>query len=177
MDYLVRLAKEADIVAIPKIEQAAAVMFEPYLDWLGLSTDRMKGLTTLRFLQRAQADGRLWVGIVNDEPVGFVVVKFLALCCFVVELDVHPKYGRRGIGSALMRMCCQEAQRRGFEQIVLTTFRQVPWNIPFYERLGFTILPEALWSAEVRAIVQHEARYGFAPEKRAVMHWVSHHAA
>lgn len=177
IEYSIRLAKETDVVALSDIEVAAAEQFEPYLSWLGISANIMKGLTTLTFLQQAQADGRLWVGVVNDKPVGFVVVKFLSLCCFVVELDVHPDYGRQGIGSALMKQCCQGAQARGFEQVILTTFRRVPWNIPFYERLGFEVLPDALWSSEIRAIVHHEARYGFAPEKRAVMRWMNNHAA
>jgi len=169
MDYLIRLAKETDIEALPEIERAAAEMFVPYFSWLGISLDVMEGLTTLSFLRKAQAEARLWVGAVDDEPVGFVVVKFLPQCCFVVELDVRPNYGRRGIGSALMDVCCSSAKKQGFAQVILTTFRRVPWNIPFYERLGFEVLPEQLWPPEIRAIVQHEARYGFAPEKRAVM--------
>ena len=169
MDYLIRLAKETDVSALPEVERAAAAMFSPYLAWLELSADVMEGLTTVSFLQEAQADDRLWVGVVDSKPIGFVVVKFLLQCCFVVELDVHPAYGRRGVGSALMRMCCQGAKMRGFNQVVLTTFRRVPWNIPFYQRLGFKVISAELWSAEIKAIVQHEARYGFMPEKRAVM--------
>lgn len=169
MKYSIRLAEDTDVIALPAIECAAAKMFEPYLSWLCISADVMEGLTTHRFLEKAQAEGRLWVGVVEKRPVGFVVFKFLSLCCFVVELDVHPSYGRRGIGSALMKACCAAAKQKGFDQVILTTFRQVPWNVPFYEKLGFEVLPELLWSLEIRAIVEHEARYGFAPEKRAVM--------
>ncbi|MEM6451559.1 MAG: GNAT family N-acetyltransferase [Cyanobacteria bacterium P01_D01_bin.105] len=177
MKYSIRLAEETDVIALPEIEKAAAALFAPYLSWLGISADVMEGLTTPRFLHQAQADRRLWVGVVANSPVGFVVVKYLSLCCFVVELDVHPDYGRGGIGSALIETCCQGAKERGFEQVILTTFRRVPWNIPFYERLGFQILPNELWSPEIKAIVQHEARYGFAPEKRAVMRRIVSDAA
>lgn len=170
MNYSIRLAKEADVAVLPEIERAAAKMFEPYLPWLELSPDVMEGLTTLGFLQKAQADNRLWVGVAEDKPIGFVVVKFLSRCCFVVEIDVHPAHGRCGVGSALIRTCCRGAIARGFNQVVLTTFRRVPWNIPFYKRLGFEELSRERWSPEIRAIVQHEARYGFAPDKRAVMH-------
>lgn len=169
MDYAIRLAKATDVAALPEIESAAAKMFEPYLAWLDLSAEVMEGLTTLGFLHRAQAERRLWVGAIASKPIGFIVVKFLSFCCFVVELDVHPAYGRKGVGSALLERCCQDAKIRGFDQVVLTTFRRVPWNIPFYEKRGFEVLPEPAWSSEIRAIVQHEARYGFAPEKRAVM--------
>ncbi len=172
MDYEVRLAKQTDLAVLPEIEKAAAQLFGPYLEWLGISADVLEGLTTSGFLIKAQADSRLWVAAIAQKPVGFIVAKFLPDCCFIVELDVHPRYGRMGIGSALVKACCRSAQHRGFDQVLLTTFRRVPWNIPFYQRLGFEVLPARLWSAEIQAIVRHEACYGFAPEKRAVMRGV-----
>lgn len=154
---------------MPDIERAAAQSFVPYLDWLNIPGSSLEGLTTPSFLLRAQAERRLWVSTVGTQPVGFVVAKFLSKSCFIVELDVHPDYTRQGIGTSLVEACCQGAQARGFERVTLTTFRKVPWNIPFYRQLGFEILPPERWSAEISAIVQHEARYGFAVDKRAVM--------
>ncbi len=179
--YEVRLANAADVPFLADIERAAAQQFLPYLDWLEISGDLLKGLTNMGFLLKAQADGRLWVATLLDSAkasakksaispvVGFVVVKHLLESCFIVELDVHLDYGRLGIGSALVNACCQGAQQRGFSQVLLTTFRKVPWNIPFYQRLGFEVLPEQSWAPEIKAIVEYETRYGFAPEKRAVM--------
>ena len=169
MHYRIRLAEADDVAFLPAIERAAAEQFVPYVDWLKISTDLLKELTTPRFLRKAQTERRLWVAVVAGQPVGFVVVKFLLKSCFIVELDVHPDYVRQGIGSALVEACCLGAQAQGFGQVTLTTFRKVPWNIPFYRRLGFEVLPADRWSIEIRAIVQHEARYGFAAEKRAVM--------
>lgn len=167
--YTTRLARKAEVAFLPDIERAATQRFLPYLDWLNIPGDLLEGLTTPVFLLKAQADDRLWVSVVADQPVGFVVAKFLSKSCFIVELDVHPDYVRKGIGSSLVEACCQGAQAHGFERVTLTTFRKVPWNIPFYRQLGFEVLPPERWSAEIRAIVQHEARYGFAIEKRAVM--------
>lgn len=169
MHYRIRLAEERDVAFLPEIERAAAEQFVPYLDWLEISADLLKELTTPRFLRNAQAEQRLWVAVTAGQPVGFIVVKFLLKSCFIVELDVHPDYVRQGMGSALVEACCESAQARGFEQITLTTFRKVPWNIPFYRHLGFEVLPADRWSIEIRAIVRHEARYGFAAEKRVVM--------
>lgn len=173
MNYAIRLAKEPDVASLPEIEKAAAQQFLPYLEWLQISPDILEGLVSRFFLLKAQSDSRLWVALAEEDqlekPVGFIVVKFLPESCFVVELDVHPEYGRRGIGSALMETCCRGARDRGFTQVILTTFRKVPWNIPFYQQAGFEVLPEAAWSQDIRAIVDHEARYGFAREKRVVM--------
>lgn len=169
MNYVIRLAISSDVDYLPAIERAAARLFLPYLERLCLPLELLEGLTTTQFLRRAQADQRLWVASVIKEPIGFVVVKFLLNSCFVIELDVHPSYGRQGIGSALMRACCHGASSRGAKWMILTTFRYVPWNIPFYRQLGFKEWPSEQWPVEIEAIVQHEARYGFLPEKRVVM--------
>lgn len=173
MDYTIRLANKTDVANLSDIEVAAAQQFLPYLDWLKIPVDILEGLVTQSFLQKAQMDKRLWIATIFEQdiekPVGFIVAKFLLESCFIVELSVHSGYVRMGIGSALVKACCEGARDRGFRQISLTTFRKVPWNIPFYQRLGFEVLPAKAWSQEIRAIVEHEARYGFLPEKRAVM--------
>ncbi|MGD1898487.1 MAG: GNAT family N-acetyltransferase [Phormidesmis sp.] len=179
--YTVRLAKETDIEGLPEVERAAAQRFLPYLSQLEISAELLEGLTPRSFLRRAQAERRLWVAVpmnaVTDRstaqsallPVGFIVAKFLPESCFIVELSVHPDHGRQGVGRALIAACCQGAKARGAEWVTLTTFRYVPWNIPFYQRSGFELLQAKHWSPELRAIVQHEARYGFAQKHRVVM--------
>ncbi|MBE9059452.1 GNAT family N-acetyltransferase [cf. Phormidesmis sp. LEGE 11477] len=168
-NYIVRLAKEADLVHIPVIEARAARQFEPYATELEISVDLLSGLTPMTFLKRAQAEKRIWVAAIEAQPVGFIVAKFLLESCFIVELDVLPDYGRRGIGSALIEACCEGARLRNHTQITLTTFRYVPWNIPFYRQCGFEILPPERCSRELKAIVEHEARYGFVQKHRVVM--------
>lgn len=191
--YTVRLARATEVDCLPEIERLAARRFVPYLDRLEIPAELLEGLTPVRFLRRAQAERRLWVALVDSralevrperdigqdiEPgdesdaelvVGFIVAKFLLGSCFVVELDVHPDFGRRGIGSALVEACCAGARSRGVRWVTLTTFRYIPWNIPFYEGLGFEVLPAEQWPPEIRAIVEHEHRYGFATQHRAVM--------
>lgn len=158
---------------MPEVERAAARRFLPYLEQLEISAALLEGLTPINFLRRSQRDQQLWVAVPNNtpqpQPVGFIVTKLLHNSCFVVELSVHPAHGRQGIGSALMEACCMGAITRGAQQVTLTTFRYVPWNIPFYQRLGFRQMSAEQWSPEISAIVQHEARYGFQPAHRVVM--------
>jgi hypothetical protein len=61
------------------------------------------------------------------------------------------------------------ATASGFSMLTLTTFRAVPWNLPFYARLGFVELPGDLLRQELAALVSDEAARGLAPEARAVM--------
>lgn len=168
-DYTIRLAEREDLIHIPVIEAEAARQFEPYAARLEISVDLLSGLTPMTFLKRAQAEKRIWVGAINAQPVGFIVAKFLQESCFIVELDVLSDYGRRGLGTALVECCCEGARLRNHTQVTLTTFRYVPWNIPFYQQCGFEILPPKRCPYELRAIVEHEARYGFEPKHRVVM--------
>jgi hypothetical protein len=53
--------------------------------------------------------------------------------------------------------------------MTLTTFEHVPWNAPYYERLGFRVVPEELWTEGMRQVVEHEAALGLAAWPRVVM--------
>lgn len=173
MNYCVRLATPADVVHLPAIERVAAQRYSPYLSKLGLTSNQLENIVPVDFLHRAQSKQQLWVAALthgaDNIPKGFVVVDRLANGFFVVELDVAPDYGRRGIGSALMNQVMTAARQQHLTTITLTTFRHVPWTIPFYDRLGFEIIVPGNYTPDIRAIVDHEERYGFNRRVRVVM--------
>ncbi|MEO0459025.1 MAG: GNAT family N-acetyltransferase [Cyanobacteria bacterium P01_A01_bin.114] len=177
MQYLIRLAERGEVGKLPAIERAAAQLFYGYLSELELTSDKLDEIVSLPFLLRAQSAGQLWVATAESQinrfadaqPIGFVVGRPLLKSFFIVEIDVLPSYARLGIGTALMRTVCDYAQTQGFGLVTLTTFRYTPWNIPFYESLGFEVIPEAALSEEMQNIVEHEERYGFKRQHRAVM--------
>jgi hypothetical protein len=51
----------------------------------------------------------------------------------------------------------------------LTTFRDVPWNMPFYARVGFEMIPRDELGSALLARLENEARRGFDPTRRLVM--------
>jgi len=174
MDYSIRLAQRAEVNQLAAIELAAAQQYQPYLKQLELVPDMLVDIAPVPFMLRAQGDQRLWVAEASPNSasanlVGFILTRTLAQSFFIVEIDVLPEYGRRGIGSALIQAACEAGAARGFMAVTLTTFRYVPWTIPFYRRLGFTILPPDQWDEDLQHIVQHEERYGFKRAHRAVM--------
>ena len=121
-------------------------------------------------LRAAQAAGRLWVALADDAPVGFALVEMLPSGLpHLEEIGVHPRHGRRGLGTALVRAVCEWASRSGHPELTLTTFREVPWNLPFYVRLGFEEIPRAELRPELAEIVREEASRGLDPESRAVL--------
>jgi hypothetical protein len=56
---------------------------------------------------------------------------------------------------------------QGLPSITLTTFRDVPWNAPYYEKLGFHIVTPL--TAELEALLDEQAKWGLDPELRVVM--------
>ncbi|MBF3115137.1 GNAT family N-acetyltransferase, partial [Pseudomonas aeruginosa] len=52
------------------------------------------------------------------------------------------------------------------------TFCDVPWNAPFYARLGFQRLTWQEAGERLRAILGHEQEIGFAADSRCAMRLV-----
>lgn len=177
MNYLIRLAKPSDVAYLPAIEKAAAQHYVPYLSKLGLALDTLEDIVSIDFLHQAQHQNHVWVAVISKSlhpiQIGFVIVDRLASGLFVVELDVAPDYGRRGIGigSALMHQVIEAAYNRKLAMVTLTTFRHVPWTSPFYRRLGFEIVVPEDYTPDIRAIVDHEEHHRFSRQVRVVMQY------
>jgi GNAT superfamily N-acetyltransferase len=131
--YTVTGARMRDIARLTAIERAAAALLRGHAPPAVLEET-----TSETELLEAKVEGRLRVALAADEPVGFALVEMLAPDLpHLEETDVHPLHGRRGVGTALVRAVCEWTRRCGHSALTLTTFRAVPWNMPFYTRLGF----------------------------------------
>jgi hypothetical protein len=53
--------------------------------------------------------------------------------------------------------------------VTLSTFRDVPWNGPFYRKHGFRDLQPSEWTPSLRAIRKHEAEHGLRVDARVFM--------
>ena len=66
------------------------------------------------------------------------------------EIDVHPDHSRRGVGTRLVLHVCEWAAGQEYQLVTLTTFRDVAWNMPWYARLGFAVVPPERLSTGLR---------------------------
>jgi len=163
--YEIRLARSADLARLAAIELAAARLL------VGFAPDGVLGETTpIADLDAARAADLLWVASLGDEPVGFAHLKRIEpASVHLDELDVHPKHGRRGLGRRLVTAVCEQAASQGLGAVTLSTFRDPPWNRPFYASLGFEDVANAGLSDALSAIVADELRRGLDPKRRVVM--------
>jgi len=88
---------------------------------------------------------------------------------YVEELDVVPAHGRRGLGSRLLGHVFAWGAAQGCAAVTLSTFRDVPWNGPFYRRHGFRDLAPEEWTPGMPAIRQREIAVGLKPDARVFM--------
>ncbi|MBW4721226.1 GNAT family N-acetyltransferase [Saccharothrix sp. SC076] len=118
-----------------------------------MSVDVMRGL-------------HVWVAA-DPGPVAWIAAEPVAGFAHVEQVSVHPDHARRGIGAALLDHVESWARERGLAGLTLTTFRDIPWNAPYYRRLGFTDVDEP--SPALAAIVAEEAARGLDPARRVCM--------
>jgi GNAT superfamily N-acetyltransferase len=165
MTYEIRSARPGDVPHLTAIELAAAQLLVGSAPAAVLSES-----TPPADFELAQQKGLLWVALADDTPVGFAHVKLLEpRVAHLDELDVHPAHGRRGLGRQLVTTVCEWAASAGHSAVTLSTFRQLPWNMPFYASVGFEELPAAAWSAAIARVVADETRRGLDPTRRVIM--------
>jgi GNAT superfamily N-acetyltransferase len=94
----------------------------------------------------------------GDPPVGFACVEVVDGVAHLWQLSVRPAAGRQGRGTALVEAVSEWAASRGVAAVTLTTYRDVPWNAPFYARLGFVPVDDP--PPGLAAMREHEKAIG-----------------
>jgi GNAT superfamily N-acetyltransferase len=169
-EYQIRLAQPGDIAALPEIEREAGQLFKAYPQDLGLTDEIYARVNSVDTFDHARQDGRLWVATSPTAAVvGFALVLEIDSYAHLEELDVLPSHGRRGIGSALLQTVCSWARERRYRAVTLRTFRDVPWNGPFYRSRGFQVVDSSGLSTEHAGLEAAEQRRGLRTDLRVTM--------
>ena len=164
--YRIRLARPDEIPRLRAIEDEAGTLFSG----LGLIDERLDVSFPLDELVRLVGLEQVWVCCATEDlPVGAVIASVREGAVYVEEMDVLPAHGRRGLGSRLLAQVCEWARARGHAAVTLSTFRDVPWNAPFYRKHGFRDLPGAEWTPGMRLIREQEAQHGLDVRARVFM--------
>jgi GNAT superfamily N-acetyltransferase len=168
--YSIRLAMAEDTVFLPSIENQAGALFRNRLRETGLTAAAFDQVVPSEDLDVAQRLGRLWVAVSpGGDRVGFALVTDVGGAAHLEELDVLPEHGRRGLGSRLLETVCEWAGEAGYPRVTLSTFRDVPWNAPFYSRRGFRIVDPGDVSEQHVQLVRAEKKRGLRIDLRVIM--------
>ncbi|GMN13935.1 GNAT family N-acetyltransferase [Altererythrobacter sp. MTPC7] len=162
----IRLARPADADGLPEIEKAAGALFaglpgyESIADHSPLTAQRYASLIAKRHCLVA-ADG--------DRIAGFIACEPFRRELHIREMSVHPRFQRQGLGERLVRATIIDARNEGFDALTLTTFRDIPWNAPFYARLGFVIVEDSSNHARLHDLLEEEDIAAPAGDRRVAM--------
>ena len=141
----IRPARPDEMALLPPLEAAADTMFD------ALAIGPLPGPGTVE-----EFSGALVVLVAGDPPVGLCRIDALAGGAHLEQLSVHPDHAGHGVGRALLRAACDWAQEAGYRDLTLATYRDVPWNAPFYVSEGFV---------EVGPVDEWYAARGLPPEE------------
>ncbi|MFB9519087.1 GNAT family N-acetyltransferase [Streptomyces cremeus] len=159
----IRLARAAELPLLQEIERAAG---EPFRD-IGMTEIADDDPPSLDFLTLYQLDARAWVFTdPSDVPGGYLIWQEVDGAAHIDQVSVHPRLARQGAGRALISRLAEES---GLPALTLTTFARVPWNAPYYARLGFRTLADAELTHGLREIVAEEASMGLDRWPRVCM--------
>lgn len=161
-----RLARTEDLPILQDIEVAAG---GPFAD-LGMTVVADDDPPSIEELRRYRDDGRAWLHVDSSgRPNAYLLVDIVDGHAHIEQVSVHPDHARAGIGRSLIDHVALWARDRGYDALTLTTFVDVPWNGPYYERLGFRFLDDTHLTAGLREIRTAEARHGLDRWPRAAM--------
>ncbi|MFM0055176.1 GNAT family N-acetyltransferase [Paraburkholderia phytofirmans] len=161
-----RFAEQHDANAIRAIEFEAGQRF--------LSVD-MAGIADappmdLEIVERKIAAREIIVAVAADATcAGFVMFEPQPTRIYVQELDVLTSHAGQRIGAALIEQVAHIARAQRLTQLILSTFREVPWNAPYYRRLGFRDIDEAELDAALIARRDAHIARGLDESKRVFM--------
>ncbi|MGW7072408.1 GNAT family N-acetyltransferase [Streptomyces sp. NPDC054855] len=162
----IRPATPADLPTLQDIERAAGEPFRA-LGMAAIADDEPPGIALLEEFRRA---GRAWVATEGDgTPVAYLLSEPVDAAEHVEQVSVHPRAARQRIGGALIEHTAGRARAAGSQSLTLTTYTDVPWNAPYYARIGFRVLADAELTPGLREIRAHEAELGLDRWPRVAM--------
>jgi GNAT superfamily N-acetyltransferase len=166
MPTTIRAPRADELERLRDIEWAAGTLFAE-IGMPEIAADEPASVETLAEYVR---DGRAWVATDEaDTPVGYAIVDIVDGLAHLEQLSVIPDHGRKGLGAKLLHHVEQWAGQHEKEAVTLTTFRDIPWNAPFYANHGYRVMTDDEIGPELEDLRDTEAQHGLDPELRVCM--------
>jgi GNAT superfamily N-acetyltransferase len=164
--YFITPGAPEDVADLVFADRAASQLFAGtgYLPEAALSDH-----VPMAALEGAMLTGHLTAMRHKGDAIGFALTSVRGDSLYLDQISIDPAHGRKGLGAALMAHVLREAARRKLKSVTLSTFRDLPWNGPFYKRLGYRELPRWRMKPWMREIEAHQAANGLDISKRCFM--------
>ena len=164
-DGTIRPARPDELETLRELEIAASA---PFRD-LGMDAIADDTPPSTVALAGALDRGGLWVLEADGHPAAYLMDDVVDGDAHLEQVSVHPRWARRRLGARLVEDLGHRAVAAGRSAVTLTTFVAVPWNGPYYERLGFRPLADDELGPGLRAIRRAEIARGLDRWPRMAM--------
>lgn len=168
-DFYVRPAREEEVSIAVDIDDDACSLYEDA--GLHVDLDRSHPFARAeiqRWTEAARLQRLLFACTSTGEPVGFAVLDFVDGKPHLDQLAVRRAFMKRGIGKTLVDRAKAWSIQRG--ELWLTTYSDiVPWNAPWYRRLGFVTINDRDLDPELGQRIAAERSVLPAGEARMAM--------
>jgi GNAT superfamily N-acetyltransferase len=163
--YRIERGTAAQASRLREIERAAGDRFRD----IGMGDVADGDVTPAAILEaRAQSD-QLYVALDSgDVVVGFLIWSPKDGLAYIEEVSVHPDHAGHRLAARLIDQLADDVRTR-HTALTLATFRDVPWNAPYYAKLGFAELPLKRVGAQHQISWQHQAKNGLDMTRRLFM--------
>jgi GNAT superfamily N-acetyltransferase len=177
----IRLAREDELPLLREVERASGEIFRD-IGLAEIADEEPLSLTELGHYQRA---GRAWVttegggaggteggtegGGAGGKLLAFLLAEPVDGNLHIAQVAVHPAAAGRRLGAALIEHLARLAVADRAPRLTLTTYREVPWNAPYYRTLGFGEIPEPELGPRLRLIRDLERKAGLDRWPRVAM--------
>src|SRR4051794_5765771 len=134
----IRPAVTADIPSMQRIEIASGAMWRE----IGMDDVADDGAHETDELAGYVDGGRAWVAERDGGVCAYALADVYDGVAHLEQVTVDPVHARQRIGRTLIDAVAAWARANGSPALTLMTFREVPWNGPYYRRLGFADVPD-----------------------------------
>lgn len=165
-----RLALPEEVDALVAIDDDATELYAQYGLAISLAADHPFVLAERARWQRATELQRAFIAIDDaGQALGFAALDQVDGEPYLDQLAVRTSAMRRGLGRRLLERSIAWAEHAGGRGLWLTTYRHLPFNRPFYERLGFATVPERDAGPGICRHLEEQRRVLPEPAERIIM--------
>ena len=163
--YTIELGLCSHLSEIPELERAAGERFIA----IGMADVADGEVTPLSILESRADLQRLYVAIAPDgKVVGFLIWSPKDGRAYIEEVSVRPDHAGHRLGARMIDRLADDV-RGNHRALSLATFRDVPWNAPYYRKLGFSELAYADAGPDHEESWRHQAENGLDMSRRLFM--------
>jgi N-acetylglutamate synthase-like GNAT family acetyltransferase len=165
-EFSIRLAQPEDAAAFHMVEEDAATLLKEEPSLQGI---RVPPSGTAEHYRKLIAKGHCLSATSRQNVIGFAAAGRVGRELHLHELSVMRKHQQGGIGATLLRALAIDARNSGLRAITLNTYRDIPWNAPFYARHGFVEVENFEGREHLAESLEAAVEFGMPRERRCAM--------